>query len=417
MNRLIIYYLQIGFITLTILQTLVELYLLIRQKRNIEKYRHEVPADFSSVISLEDHQKAASYTKAKIWLAIPRHLVDLGLFIYWFPFRGLDSLQNWISSMSLSVISKDILLIVAFMVIQSLVFMPFKLMSTFWIEEKFGFNRTTLKLLIIDTLKGVLLSAVLGLPLLAGMFAIYHALGTYWWIYAWGLMTIFQLFVISVYPRWIAPLFNKFTPLEDKELESDLKNLVANTGNSLEAVFVMDASKRSGHGNAYFTGLGKNKRVVFFDTLLKTLTPSETLAVLAHELGHLKHKHIQKSLVISLIFSFLGLALMGFVSQKEWFYLGHFNKISSAGSLFLIFSSAISVYTFWFTPIQSLLSRKNEFQADAYAASERPASDMISALLKLYKDNSSTLTPDKVYAAFYYSHPHASERIKALKKL
>jgi STE24 endopeptidase len=179
----------------------------------------------------------------------------------------------------------------------------------------------------------------------------------------------------------------------------------------------MDASKRSGHGNAYFTGLGKNKRVVFFDTLLKSLSTNETLAVLAHELGHLKHKHILKSLVMSLIFSFLGLALMGYLSNKEWFYQGHFNKFGSAGSLFLIFSSAIGVYTFWFTPIQSFFSRRNEFQADAYAASERPASDMISALLKLYKDNSSTLTPDKLYAGFYYSHPHASERIKALKKL
>lgn len=313
--------------------------------------------------------------------------------------------------------NQDLLLIITFMMIQSVVFLPFKLFSTFVIEEKFGFNRMTLKLMIIDGLKGLILSAVLGLPLLAGLLYIYHALGNNWWIYAWALMTGFQFFVIWIYPRFIAPLFNKFSPLEDKDLQSDLEKLVKNTGNSLEAVYVMDASKRSGHGNAYFTGLGKNKRVVFFDTLLKSLSPNETLAVLAHELGHLKHKHILKSLVMSLIFSFMGLALMGYVSSTEWFYLGHFNKISSAGSLFLIFSSVIGVYTFWFTPIQSFLSRKNEFQADAYAASERPSSDMISALLKLYKDNSSTLTPDKYYAGFYYSHPHASERIKALKKL
>lgn len=417
MNRLIIYYLQIAFITLTILQTLVELYLLIRQKNNIAKHRGEVPADFSSVITLEEHQKAADYTKAKILLALPRHLVDLSLFFYWFPFRGLDKLQAWLAGFNLSPMNQDLLLIITFMMIQSVVFLPFKLFSTFVIEEKFGFNRMTLKLMIIDGLKGLILSAVLGLPLLAGLLYIYHALGNNWWIYAWALMTGFQFFVIWIYPRFIAPLFNKFSPLEDKDLQSDLEKLVKNTGNSLEAVYVMDASKRSGHGNAYFTGLGKNKRVVFFDTLLKSLSPNETLAVLAHELGHLKHKHILKSLVMSLIFSFMGLALMGYVSSTEWFYLGHFNKISSAGSLFLIFSSVIGVYTFWFTPIQSFLSRKNEFQADAYAASERPSSDMISALLKLYKDNSSTLTPDKYYAGFYYSHPHASERIKALKKL
>ncbi len=417
MNRIIIYYLQIGFLTLTILQTVVELYLLVRQKNNVLKHRDSVPEDFSEVISLADHQKAADYTWAKIKLAIPKHIIDLTLFLYWFPFRGLDHLQKYINTFDLSQISKDMLLIVFFMLIHSLIGIPFKLISTFIIEEKFGFNNLTLKMMIIDSLKELALSALLGIPLLGAMLYIFHALGEYWWIYAWGLMTSFQFLVIGIYPRWIAPLFNKFSPLEDKNLQTDLEKLVANTGNSLEAVFVMDASKRSSHGNAYFTGLGKSKRVVFFDTLLKSMNPNETLAVLAHELGHLKHKHILKSLITSLIFSFLGLALMGYVSHKEWFYLGHFNKVQSAGSLFLIFSTAIEVYTFWFTPIQSFFSRRNEFQADAYAASERPAGDMISALLKLYKDNSSTLTPDKVYASFYYSHPHASERIAALKKL
>ncbi len=417
MNRLIIYYLQVAFITFTILQTLVELYLLMRQKKSVEKNRHSVPVDFSDVISLEDHQKAADYTLAKIKLAIPKFFVALGLFFYWFPFRGLDQLQNWLNTFDLSVMSKNILLLIIFSLVQSIIFLPFKLYSVFGIEEKFGFNRMTLKLMIIDGIKGILLSAIIGLPLIWAIFSIYNSLGSLWWVYAWILMTGFQFLIIWIYPRWISPLFNKFTPLEDEVLKNDLESLVANTGHHLEAVYVMDASKRSGHGNAYFTGLGKRKRVVFFDTLLKSLSPNETLAVLAHELGHLKHKHIQKSLIISLIFSFLGLALMGYVSQKEWFYLGHFNKTISTGSLFLIFSEVIGVYTFWFTPVQNILSRKNEFQADAYAAKERPSADMISALLKLYKDNSSTLTPDNVYANFYYSHPHASERIKALKKL
>lgn len=417
MNRLIIYYLQIAFITLTILQTLVELYLLMRQKKSVESHRHQVPEDFSAMITLEDHQKAADYTKAKILLAIPRHIASLGLFFYWFPFRGLDKLQSYLAQYDLSPMSKDILLIVIFMMVHSIISLPFKLISVFVIEEKFGFNKMTLKLMIIDGIKGIILSALLGLPLLWALLAIYSALGAQWWIYAWALMTAFQFLLIWIYPRWIAPIFNKFSPLENEDLKSDLEKLVANTGNSLEAVYVMDASKRSGHGNAYFTGLGKNKRVVFFDTLLKSLTPNETLAVLAHELGHLKHKHILKSLITGIIFSFLGLALMGYLSHKDWFYLGHFNKMISAGSLFLIFSDVIGVYTFWFTPIQSYISRKKEFEADAYAAQERPAQDMISALLKLYKDNSSTLTPDSVYAGFYYSHPHASERIKALKKL
>lgn len=415
MNRLIIYYLQIAFITFTVLQTFVELYLLIRQKKEVARNRGEVPQDFQSIISLADHQKAADYTQAKILLAIPRHFLELFLFLYWFPFRGLDKLQLWAQSFQISSISQDILLLVAFMAIQAVIFLPFKLYSTFVIEEKFGFNRMTLKMMIVDGIKGLLVSAVLGLPLLAGLLYVYKALGTYWWIYAWILMTCFQFTVIWVYPKWIAPLFNKFIPLEDLSLKTELEKLVANTGHYLEDVYVMDASKRSGHGNAYFTGLGKNKRVVFFDTLLKTLSNNETLAVLAHELGHLKHKHILKSLITSLIFSFLGLALMGYLSTKEWFYLGHFNKVQSAGSLFLIFSTAMGVYSFWFTPLQSFLSRKKEFEADAYAAKERPAEDMVSALLKLYKDNSSTLTPDELYANFYYSHPHAAERIKHLR--
>jgi STE24 endopeptidase len=261
------------------------------------------------------------------------------------------------------------------------------------------------------------LGGILGVPLLYGIILIYQGTGKWWWLVSFIFMTIFQFTLVWLYPAVIAPLFNKFKPLEGAELKTGIENLVSRAGFKAKEVFVMDASKRSSHGNAYFTGFGKNKRVVFFDTLLKHLENKEIFGILAHELGHMKLKHIPKSMITSLIISFAGFWLMGRLSTESWFYNGHFIRIISPGILLFLFSQAIPLYAFWFGPIGSWISRKREFEADEYAASETNAQDLISGLLKLYQQNASPVVTDPIYSGFYYSHPPALERIKKLQSL
>ncbi len=295
--------------------------------------------------------------------------------------------------------------------------LPWSLYSTFILEEKFGFNRTTWKLFLADRVKGIILSALIGIPLLYAILTFFEAFPRGWWVASFLLLTGFQFVMVLVYPRWIAPLFNKFRPLEEVELKTGIEKLVQNAGFVAKEVYVMDASRRSSHGNAYFTGFGKSKRIVFFDTLLSTLSPGEVFSILAHELGHLKLRHIPKSLITSVILSFFGFALMGYLAQKPEFYAGHFVKIVSPGVLLVLFSMAVPLYTFWSTPISSWVSRKREFEADAYAAGETGADGLISGLLKLYKENASPVISDRWYSTFYHSHPPALERVKKLKDL
>jgi STE24 endopeptidase len=263
----------------------------------------------------------------------------------------------------------------------------------------------------------LVLGAAIGLPLIYGLIFLYQSVGEAWWVVSFLVLTLFQFFLLWIYPSVIAPLFNKFKPLESEDLKKGISDLVLAAGFEAQGVFVMDASKRSSHGNAYFTGFGKNKRVVFFDTLLKQLTHKEILAILAHELGHLKLKHIPKSLISSLILSFLGFALMGYWAKSEWFYQGHFIRYASPAILFLLFTQAIPLYTFWSTPLTSWISRKREFEADAYAAEQTNAEDLVTGLLKLYQHNASPVVTDKVYSQFYHSHPPALERIQRLRSL
>ena len=412
MPNLYSYYTQVIFLCLIIVNHLVEIYLGRRQMEAYHKNLGSLPSEFSHFLTLADHQKAINYSTSKL-LVSQFHLVwDAALLLYWFPFRGAEKLYLL---MPQSGVHKEVLFLVCFLLIQFALNLPWAVFSTFWLEERYGFNRSTPKLFIVDRLKGLSLSALLGIPLLYGVFFLFKAAGSYWWLYSFLVITLFQFLLIWIYPTVIAPLFNKFHPLEGVELKQGIEKLVQNAGFAAQGVSVMDASKRSSHGNAYFTGFGKNKKVVFFDTLLKDLQNKEILAILAHELGHLKLKHIPKSLVASLFFSFIGFWLMGKLSTEVWFFNGHFIRVLSPGILLFLFIEALPLYTFWVSPASAWLSRKREFEADAYAAEQTNPQDLIQGLLKLYQQNASPVVTDKIYSDFYHSHPPALERIKKLE--
>ena len=414
MENLFTYYTQVLFLSLIVIDHFFEIYLFRRQVTTLHKNRTEVPEEFKSIINPEDHQKAITYATAKLNLGQFRLIWNTAVLFYWFPFRGAEKLYL---SMPSSDIHKEVLFLLSFMLIQMLLNLPWSIYSTFVLEEKFGFNRSTPKLYLVDRLKGLLIGGLLGVPLIYVMLFIFTSAGQWWWFLSFIFMTAFQFTLVWLYPTWIAPLFNKFKPLESEDLKTGIENLVQRAGFNAREVFVMDASKRSSHGNAYFTGLGKNKRVVFFDTLLKDLKNQEILAILAHELGHMKLKHIPKSLIASLIISFAGFWLMGKLSQENWFFGGHFIRILSPGVLFLIFMQALPMYTFWFGPIGAWISRRREFEADKYASEQTDPNDLISGLLKLYQQNASPVVTDNLYSGFYHSHPPALERIKRLRSL
>ena len=413
-SNLYSYYAQVIFICFIVINHLIEIYLAKRQLATLRAHAGKVPDAFDKSISLEEHNKAITYGSARLRLSIIHLIWDAALLLYWFPFRGAQRLY---ASMPDAGIHREVLFLLSFTMIQTLLSLPWSLFSTFVLEEKFGFNKTTPKLFFTDRLKGMGLGIVIGVPLLYAIIGIYNGLGTYWWLLSFILITVFQFGLLWLYPTYIAPLFNKFKELESQELKTEIEKLVDHAGFQSKGVYVMDASKRSSHGNAYFTGFGKNKRVVFFDTLLKDLENKEVLAILAHELGHLKLKHIPKSLVASLIISFFGFWLMGSLSQEEWFYHGNFIKFMSPAILLLIFMQVLPIYSFWTTPFSSWISRRREFEADAYAASQVDSKYLISGLIKLYQHNASPVVTDKVYSTFYHSHPPALERIKRLESL
>ena len=414
MDNLYSYYLQVLFILLIVINHMTEIYLSRRQVLALRKHQAAVPKDFAHILTLEDHQKAISYGSARLRLGQCRLVWDAALLLYWFPFRGAEKLYLGMPSTGMT---KEVLFLVAFTVINGLLSLPWSIYSTFSLEESYGFNRSTPKIFIVDRLKGIGLGTVLGIPLLYAVFFLFEKLGGWWWLASFLLLTAFQFLLLWIYPTVIAPLFNKFHPLEGEELKHGIEALVERAGFKSRGVFVMDASTRSSHGNAYFTGFGENKRVVFFDTLLTQLKTPQILAILAHELGHLKLKHIPKSLAASIVLSFVGFALMGTLTHKTWFYSGHFIRVMSPGVLLLLFTQAISMYTFWFTPVTTWISRKREFEADAYAAKETNGEDLISGLLTLYQQNASPVVTDPVYSGFYHSHPPAQERVARLRSL
>jgi STE24 endopeptidase len=398
---------------------LLKLWLNARQVRHVAQHRGEVPSTFASQISLNDHQKAADYTLAKAKVAQIDILIDAVVLVGWTLMGGLSALNEVVLSYMAPGIWQQVILVLAFSLVGGLIDLPMSLYQTFVLEQKFGFNKMTWKLWLSDSIKGLALGLVLGVPLIAMVLWLMQAGGVYWWIWTWCALVFWQLFLMAIAPNVIMPLFNQFTPLEDESLKARVNGLMQRAGFTAKGFFVMDGSKRSAHSNAFFTGFGSSKRVVFFDTLLKQLTPSEMEAVLAHELGHFKHRHIVKMIATSFVMTFLGLALLGYASQQIWFYtgLGVMPNLTGGNEAvaLLLFMLVVPVLTFLFAPISSWRSRVQEYEADAYAISQTPAADLSSALLKLYQDNASTLTPDPWYVKFYYSHPPASLRLARMK--
>ncbi len=413
--------LTLVFAATLVLGLLVKFYLASRQIRHVMQHRDQVPAAFANTITLESHQKAADYTVAKTRFGLLEMAFASAVLLGWTLLGGLDALNQAISGWGLNAygaLVPQLALLGAFAVISGLLDLPFTLYSTFRIEERFGFNKMTLKLWLVDLVKATLVGAAVGLPVVALILWLMGSAGSLWWLWAWAAWMGFNLLALVLYPTVIAPLFNKFKPLEDETLKARVTALMQRCGFAAKGLFVMDGSKRSAHANAYFTGFGAAKRVVFYDTLLTQLNPNEVDAVLAHELGHFKHKHIIKRIVLMFAMSLAGFALLGWLSSQLWFYTGLGVRPNLAGGndalALILFLMVVPLFSFFITPLSARFSRKHEFEADAYALSKTDGRDLQSALLKLYKDNASTLTPDAMFVKFYYSHPPASERLERM---
>ena len=396
----------------------VKLWLSSRHIRHIAQHRDAVPAQFAHKIPLAAHQKAADYTIAKTRLKIVLLVVNAVVLLGFTLLGGLQWLSVALFDMAGSGIVYQLALIAAVTIIGSVIDLPFDYYKQFRLEEKFGFNKMTPGLFFSDMLKHTLVGAVIGLPLIWVTLALMEKAGALWWLYAWLIWCGFQIFMLGFYQNLIAPLFNKFTPLQDESLRSRIEGLMQRVGFASKGLFVMDGSRRSAHGNAYFSGFGAAKRIVFFDTLLSRLAPNEIEAVLAHELGHFKLNHVVKRIAVMFVTSLGLLALLGYLKNQVWFYQGlgvePMMAASNDAMALILFMFALPVFTFLFSPVLSISSRKNEFEADAFAAKHSNSQDLISALVKLYEDNASTLTPDPLHSAFYDSHPPASIRVEKL---
>jgi STE24 endopeptidase len=401
---------------------LVKLWLASRQMRHVAAHRDRVPAPFEGAVSLQAHQKAADYTLAKGRFNLLSMAFSTAVVLGWTLLGGLDALNTVVRDAVMprwGGLAYQLALLGAFAFVSGLLDLPFELYSTFRLEQRFGFNRMTFGLWLKDMLKGIAVTVVLGLPLAAAILWIMGASGGLWWLWAWIVLTGFQLLMMVIVPLWVMPLFNKFEPLADEALRERVQSLMQRCGFAAKGLFVMDGSTRSAHSNAYFTGLGRSKRVVFYDTLLQQLTPAEVEAVLAHELGHFKHKHVTKRMLGMFVFSLLALALLGWLANQAWFYAGlgvqpNIGAPNDALAL-LLFMLAVPVFGYFVSPLLAQLSRRHEFEADAFACAQASGRDLANALLKLHEDNAGTLTPDPLYVRFYYSHPPASERLAALQ--
>jgi STE24 endopeptidase len=396
-------------------------FLSLRHMAHVRAHRVSVPAEFSDAITLVAHQKAADYTIARKHVGLIETAIDVMLILALTLGGGIYLIHQFAAAYFSGPYTLGLAIFAGLSIVSAIISIPFDLYRTFVIEVRFGFNKTTWKLYLLDALKGLLLSAAIGIPLLLIVFWLMEKMGSMWWLYVWLVWLAFSLAMLAIYPNFIAPLFNKFNPLTDEALKERIESLLKRCGFRSSGLFIMDGSKRSSHGNAYFTGFGKTKRIVFFDTLIGRLTPPEIEAVLAHELGHFKRKHIIKMIVGQFALTFVILALMGWVIDKPWFYEGLGFPLNGTAPhvaiSLLLFFMVLPVFTFWLTPLASLISRKHEFEADAYAAEHAQANDLVTALVKLYRDNATTLTPDPMHSAVYDSHPPASIRIAHLKTM
>jgi STE24 endopeptidase len=403
---------------LALLVTLsLKFWLLRRQIVHVAAHRNVVPGQFAERVKLDEHRKAADYTIAKARLAVPAMLIDIGLVLALTLGGGLQGIHEQIWG-EIHGLTYGVVLIGSVALLTSLIELPLSIYRQFVLEARFGFNRMSPALFVADLAKQALLAVLIGIPLLYAVLWLMAGMGEYWWLYVWLFWMGFNVLMLWAYPALIAPLFNKFTPLSDSALKARIESLLARCGFRSNGLFVMDGSKRSAHGNAYFTGLGNNKRIVFFDTLIERLTPVETEAVLAHELGHFRHRHIIKRIVLLFAGALGFLWLLAQLMQTGWFYSGLGVTSDSAHNTamaLMLFMLAVPPFVFPLAPLSSLLSRKHEYEADRYAAEHASADDLISALVKLYQDNAATLTPDPLYSSFYDSHPPATLRIRALQ--
>jgi len=396
---------------------LVRYWLASRQIRHVARHRDQVPAEFAASIPLAAHQKAADYTIAKTRLGLLELALGAAVVVAWTLLGGLDALNvvtlGWVGPGML----QQLTLLISFVVIGALIDLPMSWYQTFVLEERFGFNKMRPGLWFADLLKSTVVGAVIGIPLIWLILWLMGAAGSLWWLWAWSVWMGFNLLLLLIYPTFIAPWFNKFKPLEDEAIRARVTRLMERCGFAAKGLFVMDGSKRSAHANAYFTGFGAAKRVVFYDTLLSRLSAPEVDAVLAHELGHFKHRHVIKRIVSMFALSLVAFALLGWLSGQVWFFtaLGvRPNLLTGAPNdalALLLFMLVVPIFSFFISPLFTQLSRKHEFEADAFAVAQTSGRDLSAALLKLYEDNASTLTPDPVYVKFYYSHPPAIERL------
>ena len=404
------------FISLIAIKFLLETYLKIRNLKSIELNKDTIPERFTSVVTEEEYKKSIDYNVDRIRFQIFTALFGAVVLIIF----TLGGLFNFLSEVVVSTTSSDVLgavlLGLLLLIVEQVISIPISIYSTFVIEERHGFNKTTTKTFVTDISKSLLISATISSVIYATVIYIVVNLGDNWWIYAFGAVFTLQAIIFFLYPVLIMPLFNKFEPLDDDEFKKPIEKLLEKIDFKSRGLFVMNASLRSTHGNAFFTGFGKNKRIVFFDTLLKTITPDEMEAILGHELGHYKLGHIKKGLLSSLVFGFIGFYLLSEILQSDNFFLDHGLESLTIYSKFLLFYLVIGSYTFFTKPFTSALSRKREFEADDFSFQYTSGEYMISGLLKLSKDNASNLTPDPLYSSYYYSHPPIAERVQSIEK-
>ncbi len=402
------------FVLALILSLVIQLWLTNRQTNAIASNRATVPDAFAEQITIEQHQKAADYTTAKLRINKIELFYGALLLLGWTLGGGLELIDSLVRDAGYSEIVTGLIVIFGVMFISGIIDLPFTLFRTFKIEQRFGFNRMTVVQFIKDMLMQTALTLVLAVPLVGGILWLMQDASPLWWVYVWAVLLSFGLLISWIYPTFIAPLFNKFMPLENEELRERITGLMDRCGFASNGIFVMDGSKRSSHGNAYFTGLGKNKRIVFFDTLLETLDANEVEAVLAHELGHFKHHHVRKGLILNAVITLAGLGILAWLIKQESFYTVLGVSHASTYMALILFSMVMPLFSIYLTPVMSHLSRKHEFEADDFAAEQSQPQTLIKALVKLYRDNANTLTPDALYSAFHDSHPPAPVRVAHL---
>jgi STE24 endopeptidase len=412
-----VHWLTLTFLLALAIQLAARFWLSRRQVAFVDAHRNELPAAFSGFVSAAEHSRAASYTVAKERLFLVESALGAIVLLWLTLGGGIDAVGHWVAPLHLPAWLRQTGHVLGVFLILGLVALPVSIYQTFALEQRFGFNRTTVRTFVLDVVKGWALAATLGGALVALLLWIMDVTGRYWWLVGWLAWAGVSLVLTMAWPRFIAPLFNRFSPLDDAALRARIEALLERCGFSAERIFVIDGSRRSSHGNAYFTGLGREKRVVFFDTLLSTLSPGQVESVLAHELAHFKLRHIPQRLLLGLILGLLGFAILGLLAERSWFQPALGVLAPSDATLLLLFVLVSPAFTWLFSPLAAAWSRRHEFEADEFAGRYSSAQDLADALVRLYRDNASTLTPDPLYSFFHDSHPPPAQRIARLRSL